>query len=335
MIGIVLAMALLQVDPDALADRARELAAGGKLEQAEALWRQAAAIAPTHFASLFNLGYFSVQRQQDAEAIIWLRRAAQVNAKDFNTQYLLGACHSRLGHNDDALRAWRAALALQPANRKLMQVMSVEYSKGRYFEEAARVAELALRVAPEDEGLYYLARQARQDAAQMEEAFALAKRALARFPFSARANFEVGFHLHKLGRLDEAIPYFDKAIAADPSYEEPYYFRGDVLLRREQAGLAAAAFRSALERRKDYTVARLALARALIAQEKLDAAVVELEEATRQDPENSQPYLLLSQTYFRLGKADAAKAAKETSQRLRAAKPEALNAPQARPFPAR
>lgn len=335
MIGVVLALALLQVDPDALANRARELAAEGKLEQAEALWRQAAASAPTHFPSLFNLGYLSVQRQQDAEAIIWLRRAAQVNPRDFNTQYLLGACHSRLGHNNDALRAWRAALALQPTNRKLMQAMSVEYSKGRYFEEAARVAELALRVAPEDESLYYLARQARQDAAQLEEAFALAKRALARFPLSARANFEVGFHLHKTGRLDEAIPYFDKAITADPSYEEPYYFRGDVLLRREQPVLAAAAFRSALERRKEYTVARLALARALIAQEKLDAAVVELEEATRQDPENAQPYLLLSQTYFRLGRADAAKAAKETSQRLRAANPEALNAPQSRPFPPR
>ena len=120
-------------------------------------------------------------------------------------------------------------------NAKLMQVMCVEYSKGRYFEEAARLAELALRAVPEDPSLYFLAMQARQDAGQHEEAFQLARRALAKFPSSARANFEVGFHLHKLGRWDEAMPYFGKAVAADPNYEEPYYFRGDVLPRRDQA----------------------------------------------------------------------------------------------------
>jgi len=194
---------------------------------------------------------------------------------------LLGTVLGRLNETDAALRAWRGAFALQPGNRKLMQVMSVEYSKGRYFAEAARMAEAALQLAPEELALYLVAIKARQDAGQHEEAFALARRALAKFPASARANFEVGFHLHKLGRWDEAMPYFEKAIGAEAGYEEPHYFRGDVLLRREDFDGAAGAFRTALEKRADYTVARLGLARAWMAQGKLAGAVAGVPEATR------------------------------------------------------
>jgi tetratricopeptide (TPR) repeat protein len=331
--ALVLALALMQGGADALSARALELASAGRAAEAEGLWRQAAELAPGHFASLFNLGFLAVRQGKDGEAADWLRRAATASPKDFNSFYLLGTVLSRRDETDEALRAWRRASALQPGNRKLMQVMSVEYSKGRYFEEAARMAEAALRLEPEDQTLYFLAMKARQDAGQHEEAYALARRALAKFPQSARANFEVGFHLHKLGRWDEALPYFDKAIAADAAYEEPYYFRGDVLLRREQAGLAEAEFRRALEKRGEYTVARLALGRALMAQGKMEQALAELREAARRDPVNPQPHLLLSQVLFRMGNAAEAKLAKETSQRLRLAQPEILNVPQARPFP--
>jgi len=166
MIAIVWVLALAQLSPDALSDRARELASAGKVEEAEGLWRQAVEKAPSHFASLFNLGYLSAQRHNDAEAVAWLRRAARVNPRDFNTHYLLGSALARQDKTDDALREWREALTLQPGNRKLMQVMCVEYSKGRYFEEAARLAELVLRGAPDDASLYFLAMQARQDAGQ-------------------------------------------------------------------------------------------------------------------------------------------------------------------------
>ena len=335
MIFVFLFLALSQDTPDSLSARAIGLASAGNLTEAETLWRRAVDAEPTHFASLFNLGFMALRQGQDALATQWLKRASSANPKDFNSFYLLGTAQSHQNETDDALRSWRLALALQPTNRKLIQVMSVEYSKGRYFEEAAHAAESALRLAPEDPALYFLAIKARQDAAQSEEAFALARRAIAKFPQSARANFELGFHLHKLGRWDEALPYFEKAIALDSAYEEPYYFRGDVLLRQEQAERAAAAFRAALDNRADYTLARLGLARALIAQAKLPAAVLELREAARRDPTNPQPFLLLSQTLFRMGSLEESKAAKETSQRLRTARPELLNLPQARPFPAK
>ena len=78
----------------------------------------------------------------------------------------------------------------------------------------------------------------------------------------------------------------------------------------------------------------LALARALIAQGQLERAASELTEASRRDAGNPQPYLLLSQVYFRLGRESDARLAKETSMRLRQKNPGVLRATQGRPFDA-
>jgi predicted Zn-dependent protease len=79
----------------------------------------------------------------------------------------------------------------------------------------------------------------------------------------------------------------------------------------------------------------MGLAKALMAQGRYSDAVTELQEATRRDETNPQPQLLLSQALFRMGKLAESKAAKEASQRLRAARPEAQDPPQARPFPSK
>ena len=61
-----------------------------------------------------------------------------------------GACYQALERREDALRAWRTALKLNPKNARLLQVLVVEYGKGRYFQDAAEVARRALELAPDD-----------------------------------------------------------------------------------------------------------------------------------------------------------------------------------------
>lgn len=194
-------------------------------------------------------------------------RAVAANPRDFNSAYLLGTVLARQNETDAALRAWRGALALQPGEPEELDAGDERgVQQGAVLCGGGADGGGGVRLRTEELALYLVAIKARQDAGQHDEAFALARRALGKFPGSARANFEVGFHLHKLGRWDEAMPFFQKAIAAEGAYEEPHYFRGDVLLRREDFGGAEGAFRTALEKRADYTAARLGLARALMGQ---------------------------------------------------------------------
>jgi len=214
-----------------------------------------------------------------------------------------------------------------------MQVMAVEYGKGRYFQEAAEIAGRALELKQDDPNLFFIAIKAYQDAGSQEQAQKIAEEAVARFPGLARANFEYAFHLQKAGRFEDCLPYLRKAMEMDSKYEEPFFFYGDVLVRQARYQEAVAPLRQAIENRPDYIGARVTLGRALIGLKQWDEAVEVLEEAARVQPDHPQPHLLLSQVYFRLRDEERARREKDLSLRLRRQNPAFLEALQGRPFP--
>lgn len=333
LLGVLFPLTAGQRDPETLSSQGERMAAEKRFPEAEKLWRAAIQIAPDYFPALFNLGYLFYNLQQDGTAEPFLRRAAALAPKDFNTRYVLGSALVRLGRREDGLRQWLAALEIQPSNVRLMQVMSVEFSKGRYFLQSAEMANKALALQAEDSNLYFLAIKANQDAGQTEVAAEIAAGAAARFPESARANFEHAFYLQKTGRMDEAVPLLKRAMAADPGYEEPFALYGEILLRRDLSEEAIPYLRSAIRIRPAYLAARTSLAKAFMNLKKLPEAEAELQEAIRIEPGNPSPHLLLSQIYFRMAKEDAARKEKEISLRLRRDNPASMDVDQGRPFP--
>jgi tetratricopeptide (TPR) repeat protein len=281
-----------------------------------------------------NLGFLYVSRQQYTAAEPLLSRAARLRPGDFNAHYLLGTTLVNLDRLEAGLREWRAALAIQPQNSRLIEIMAVNFGKGRYFREAAEMARRALDLRSDDANAYFIAIKACQDAGEGETAMGIARRAVDKFPASARANFEYGYHLYKLGRTDEAIPYLKKAMAADPNYEEPFYFFGECLMNADREEEAIGYFRTALRDRPDYVAASVALARSLMKLEKYVDAVNELEAAIERSPKHPEPHLVLAQVYFRMAEDDRARAEKEVSLRLRREDPTVMEAPQGRSFPA-
>ena len=329
---LVVAAMLLQSPAEALSEQALAAAQRGDTEAADGLWRQAIEKEPKHFASLFNLGVMLHRGKRQIEAAPLLERAAAIEP-GYQVHLMRGSNFQQLERREEAIRAWKAALVYQPKNVKLMQVLSVEYGRGRYFHEAAAMAREALRVAPLEQNLYFLAIKAYQDAGSQTPAAELAAEAAAKFPQSARAQFEHGYYLQKRGNTEPAMEYLRKAMALDDKYEEPFFFYGDLLVKQMKWEAALGPLRQAIAIRPEYSPARVALARALSNLDRLPAAVKELEEAAQLDPKNAQPWVMLSQMYFRMGDEDRARDAKETSQRLRRENPTVLEAPQARPFP--
>jgi len=318
--------------PEALSTQALEMAQQHRFVEAEALWRKALAASPALFSANFNLGFMHYSQGQAAKAEPYLARAVQARPGDFNARYIYGAVLSQLARGDDALRQWRAALEIKPAQVKLMQIMAVEYSKGRYFRDAAAVAERALKLEAKEPNLYLIAIKAYQDAANHPAALKVAAAFAERYPDSPRAAFEYGFELYRNGRPAEGLPYLRKAIASGIDYEEPYFFYGEVLAGERRFEDSLEPFRKAIEIKRDYIAAWIGLARSLMALGRYAEAGQELERAAGVDPRHPLPHLLLSQVLFRQGKEDLAASEKDLSLRLRRENPQAMEQPQGRPF---
>ena len=333
MINIMILVAWLAQSPaEPLSQQALAAAQAGHPDEAARWWQQAIQQDPQHYASLFNLGVWLHRQGRPADAAPLLDRAAAVTP-GYQVHLMRGSNFQQLDRREDTIRAWKAALVFAPGNVKLMQVLSVEYSRGRYFHEAAAIAQQALRLAPSEQNLYLLALKAYQDAGDQTAAALLAAEAATRFPASARAQFEHGYYLQKSGNTATGMKYLQRAMQLDDHYEEPYFFYGDLLVKQSQWEPSLAPLRKAIAIRPGYSPARVALARALSNLDQLPAAVKELEQAVALDPQNAQPWVMLSQLYFRMGDEDRARTAKETSLRLRRENPGVIEAAQARPFP--
>jgi tetratricopeptide (TPR) repeat protein len=319
-------------DAEALSARALELAQKRQAAEAEKLWKQALTVQPNLFSAAFNLGYLYFSQQQFTQAEPLLSQAARAQPKDFNAHYLLGAVRSQLGRTDDALRAWRAALEIQPGHLKLMQIMAVEYGKGRYFRDAAAMAERALAARGNDPQAWLIAIKSWQDAGDRGAALRLSEGMLKRFPAHPRASFEYGYELYRSGQRAAALPYLEKALKADPPWEEPFFFMGDIRARENQHEAAIPLLKRAIELRSDYMAAWVALARSLMSLGRDEEAKNELLRAVAIDPKHPQPRLLLSQLYFRLGDEEAAAREKVLSLKLRRDNPEAMEGRQGRSF---
>jgi tetratricopeptide (TPR) repeat protein len=322
---------LLAQDLETLNERARVLASQGKPEEAAVLWRQMHKRSPAFFPAAFNLGYFYFSRKEYKEAEVYLRSAVKTQPSDFNARFLLGQSLAALDLRDDAIRQWRAALALQPKHAKLLGILAVEYGRGGYLLEAAGAAKRALELQPGDLNSHLLAIKACQQA-QDPAGAALAETAAAKFPQFARAQFEHAWYLQRAGRTDAAMRQLERAISLDANYDEPHFFLGGILLDQGKLSEALPHLETAVKLRPDYTAASVALGRALMELERFEDAVAVLESAAGKAAQHPQPPLMLSRLYFRSGDLEKAHAAKALSLRLRRGNAALMETRQSRPF---
>jgi tetratricopeptide (TPR) repeat protein len=137
---------------------------------------------------------------------------------------------------------------------------------------------------PEEPNVHYAKGAFLLSVEENEAGLAEFRRVLAMQPSHVPAMLQLAFHMIKEGRYEEARPYAESAVLAEPGSFAAHNALGRVLLELDQT----------------------------------DRAIAELETAARLAPGSVQTYFALARAYQRAGRTEDVKRARETFIRLEA-----------------
>jgi predicted TPR repeat methyltransferase len=238
-----------------LLQQAVELHQQGRLEPAQALYRQVLELDPHRFDALHLLGVIARQQGDAAGAIDLISRALTVDSTQAPPHCNLGVALLDAGRVEEALASHERALALNPSYALAWSNRGNALRRMARLDEALDSYQRALQIQPQyaeahcnraivlqDMGRYLDALGAAEDALHLKDRYADA--------WLARGNA-----LHCLRYLPEAVESFDRAIHLRPDWAEAYVAQGMSLQRLGEFGAAVDSYDQALKRRPDYALA--------------------------------------------------------------------------------
>ncbi|NYE63680.1 putative TPR repeat methyltransferase [Duganella sp. 1224] len=256
-----------------LLQQAVELHQQGRLEPAQALYRQVLQLDPQRFDALHLLGVIARQQGDAAGAVDLISRALGVNEAQANAHCNLGVALLDLGRAEEALASHERALALNPAYALAWSNRGNALRRLGRLDEALDSYQRALQIQPayaeahcnraivlQDQGRYLEALGTAEDALHIKDRYADA--------WLARGNA-----LHCLRYLPEAVESFDRAIHLRPDWAEAYSAQGASLHRLGEFAAALDSFDQAIRHQPDYALAHYQRGNALRSLDRRDEAI--------------------------------------------------------------
>ena len=227
----------------------------GRLQQAEAIYREILQVQPDHPDALHLLGVIAHQGGLYDLAIERISHAISLNPKVGEFHLNIGEAYRAQGKLDDAVASYQQALALKPAFAEAYSNLGIVLREQGKLEEAIGCCRQALALKPDfAEALTNLG-AALRDSGRLEEAVASHRQALSLKPTCAEAHANLGTVLQERSVLEEAIAHYRQALALKPDSAEVYNNLGLALQAQGRLDEAVASYRQALSLKSDYAEA--------------------------------------------------------------------------------
>ena len=258
---------------DTLMAQAQALHHGGRIAQAEPLYREVLRRSPHHFDALHSLGMLAFQAGHPQAAADLIAQALAVEPQDAGAHGNLGYALHVLGRHAEALASLERALAIQP---DLMEALNNRGNTlsvlGRHDESVASF-DRALALRPGYVEAAYNRGNALHAAGRLAEALSAYDAVIAARPDIAQAHNNRARVLQDLGRHDEALAGYERAAVLVPKYLHAIVGRGTARLALKQPAAALADFDAALRIAPQHAGAHEGRGSALFALRRADDAV--------------------------------------------------------------
>jgi type IV pilus assembly protein PilF len=212
------------------------------------------------------------------------------------TRFSTGVMHLREGRVDLALEEFKKAVKEDPKNPYFQKGLGLAYAA-----KASKVKEA--RKTPE-------APASKEEAEAWKEAIACFRRALELNPYYTDVRNDLATALIGAGDREAGKKEFVAAFS-DPTNPTPEISArnlGQAYLEEKNYPEAIDWFRASLNRNKKYSDPYLGIADALVASDRLDEAVAQLEAGVAEIPDDPTLLLALGQVFYKAGRFGEARA---------------------------
>ena len=269
----------------------------GRVEEAEAAYKQAVSKAPDSLRPLLSLSLFYWLTSRPGEAEVPLRRALAVAPRDLVANRFASVYYQATGRPAQAEQYFRAAVDADGSSRARLSLAEyyvgasrtdeavavlrtltndrvvgseakvrlamIDYSNGR-VEAANEAVDAILRVSPREVLALIAKANILFDQGRFEDALGQTHQAVAADHLSAAAHFAQGKVLAAMQRIDSATEAFNTVLRLNPRAASAEVELSKLHLRTGAADAAVASARAAIDTEPRRVDARLVLARGLI-----------------------------------------------------------------------
>lgn len=194
----------------------------GRLDQAEAAYRELLAAAPENIDALHFLGVIAYQRGAHAQAEELISRALLLNTSNAPAHNNLGNALGAQGKLDQAISCYERAIALQPDYGDALVNLAAACKSAGELDKAIDCYRKALAVSGDLPAAYTSLGNALEQKGKLAEAGDCLRKAIELGPRHARAHSGLGNVLRHQDRLEEAVEALRKALALAPDLAEAY-----------------------------------------------------------------------------------------------------------------
>ncbi len=198
----------------------------GYLDQAEVSFQQALHDDPSSAEALYGIGSVYLNQNKNAAARGMFERCVKLQASYPDTLpdawNNLGVLATREGRIPDSIDCFQQALKLNPHHLLFLDNLGNAYRLEKRWDEAGRVLERALQVAPDDPEANYSLGMVFAQTDDTANAYQHLQRALKARPNYPEALNNLGVLYLVTQRRDEAVASFEQCIRVAPAFNQAY-----------------------------------------------------------------------------------------------------------------
>ncbi len=273
----------------------------GKLQEAEAIYRELIAAETKNHIVYCNLAVICGMQGKSEELILLLKKTLQIKPDYTEAQINLGVALKEQGDLTGAIASYKAALKLNSDYPEAHYNLGNALQQKGDIDAAITSYNTALKLKPSYPEAHYNLGNALQQKGDIDAAITSYNTALQLKPNYPAAHVNLGSTLRKQGNLAAAIASYRSAVQIKFDQPEAHNNLGNVLLQKGDIDAAITSYETALQLKPSYPEAHYNLGNALLQKGDIDAAITSYNTALQLKPDYQDAEINLSMAELQVG----------------------------------